>query len=141
MRYKLSGYMTIEASYIVPSVFMCFILIILYTFYLYNHMVAYQSCYQAALRGSQLKNTGTDAIEEYVDREAAKLLDEQVYQYDIDRDVRVSLTSVEVGVKTHVDNIVQRFGIYDEKQLADSRLASAVRIDPSDYIRNLHRFE
>ena len=55
-QHALNAYMTLEASFIIPFVFICFILIILYTFYLYNHMVVYQSCYLSALRGSQLKN-------------------------------------------------------------------------------------
>lgn len=78
-KYKLEGYMTVEASFIIPLVFICFIIIILYTFFLYNHLVVYQSCYLSALRGSQLKNATNDAVKTCVDTQAAKLLEGQIY--------------------------------------------------------------
>lgn len=136
----LNGYMTLEASFIIPFAFMCFILIILYTFYLYNHMVVYQSCYLSALRGSQLKNTTNDAVKEYIDEELRKLLNNQVYQYQVDFDSDVSLLSISVNAESYITNKTANFNIYNEKRLTSNRGTKINRIDPVDYIRNAERF-
>ncbi len=139
-RKVLSGYMTTEASVIIPLAFVCFIIIILYTFYLYNHLTVYQSCYLSALRGSQLKNATNGAVKAYVDREAEKLLDEQVYKYQIDYGSDVSMISIKVNARSYVDNLMARFGLYKEEKLTSNRDVSINRIDPVDYIRNTERF-
>jgi len=138
--YGLNGYMTTEASVIIPLAFVCFIIIILYTFYLYNHLTVYQSCYLSALRGSQLKNATNGAVKAYVDRELEKLLDEQVYEYQIDYASDVSMISIKVKAGSYVDNLMARFGLYTEKKLTSSREVAINRIDPVDYIRNAERF-
>ncbi len=139
-RYMLNGYMTLEATFIIPFVFICFILIILYTFYLYNHMVVYQSCYLSALRGSQLKNATNETVKELVDAEIRKLLDNQVYQYQFDFDSDVNLLSIKVNAKSHITNKIAEFNIYKEKELVSNRSTEINRIDPVDYIRNAERF-
>lgn len=138
--YGLNGYMTTEASVIIPLAFVCFIIIILYTFYLYNHLTVYQSCYLSALRGSQLKNATNGAVKAYVDRELEKLLDEQVYEYQIDYASDVSMISIKVKAGSYVDNLMARFGLYTEKKLTSNREVAINRIDPVDYIRNAERF-
>lgn len=138
--YGLNGYMTTEASVIIPLAFVCFIIIILYTFYLYNHLTVYQSCYLSALRGSQLKNATNGAVKAYVDRELEKLLDEQVYEYQIDYASDVSMISIKVKAGSYVDNLMAKFGLYTEKKLTSNREVAINRIDPVDYIRNAERF-
>ena len=138
--YGLNGYMTTEASVIIPLAFVCFIIIILYTFYLYNHLTVYQSCYLSALRGSQLKNATNGAVKAYVDRELEKLLDEQVYEYQIDYASDVSMISIKVKAGSYVDNLMAKFGLYTEKKLTSNREVEINRIDPVDYIRNAERF-
>ncbi len=139
-KYKLEGYMTVEASFIIPLVFICFIIIILYTFFLYNHLVVYQSCYLSALRGSQLKNATNDAVKTCVDTQAAKLLEGQIYQYQIDHDSDVSMMSISVTARSYITNLISGYGLYKDKELSSERKVSINRIDPVDYIRNAERF-
>ncbi len=137
---ELDGYMTMEASFIIPPVFICFIVIILYTFFLYDHMIVYHSCYLAALRGSQIKNATNDAVKTYVDTQAEKLLEGQVYQYQTDHESGVSLISINVKASSHITNLVSGFNLYKENELKSEREVSINRIDPVDYIRNAERF-
>ncbi len=137
----LDGYMTLEASFIIPLTFICFIIILLYTFFLYNHLVVYQSCYISALRGSQVKNATTDAIKKYVDEQATKLLEEQVYQYQIDHTSDVSALSIKVNAVSKVTNLMSKFDLYKEGELVSNRGVSVNRINPVDYIRNAQRFQ
>ncbi len=138
---SLDGYMTLEASFIVPLAFICFIIILLYTFYLYNHLVVYQSCYISALRGSQIKNATTDAVKNYVDEQATLLLGEQVYQYQIDHTSDVSALSIKVNAVSFITNLMSIFDLYKERELVSDRGVSINRIDPVDYIRNTQRFQ
>ena len=139
-QHALNAYMTLEASFIIPFVFICFILIILYTFYLYNHMVVYQSCYLSALRGSQLKNATNDAVKEHIDEEIRRLLNNQVYQYQIDFDSDVSLLSISVNAKSYITNRMSDFNIYEVNEFTSNRSIKINRTDPVDYIRNSERF-
>ena len=139
-QHALNAYMTLEASFIIPFVFICFILIILYTFYLYNHMVVYQSCYLSALRGSQLKNATNDAVKEHIDEEIRRLLNNQVYQYQIDFDSDVSLLSISVNAKSYITNRMSDFNIYKVNEFTSNRSIRINRTDPVDYIRNSERF-
>ena len=139
-QHVLNAYMTLEASFIIPFVFICFILIILYTFYLYNHMVVYQSCYLSALRGSQLKNATNDAVKEHIDEEIRRLLNNQVYQYQIDFDSDVSLLSISVNAKSYITNRLSDFNIYKVNEFTSNRSIKINRTDPVDYIRNSERF-
>ena len=139
-QHALNAYMTLEASFIIPFVFICFILIILYTFYLYNHMVVYQSCYLSALRGSQLKNATNDAVKEHIDEEIRRLLNNQVYQYQIDFDSDVSLLSISVNAKSYITNRMSDFNIYEVNEFTSNRSIRINRTDPVDYIRNSERF-
>ena len=139
-QHALNAYMTLEASFIIPFVFICFNLIILYTFYLYNHMVVYQSCYLSALRGSQLKNATNDAVKEHIDEEIRRLLNNQVYQYQIDFDSDVSLLSISVNAKSYITNRMSDFNIYKVNEFTSNRSIRINRTDPVDYIRNSERF-
>lgn len=137
---SFDGYMTIEASFIIPLAFICFIVTILFTFFLYNHLITYQSCYIAALRGSQMKNVTDSAIEQYVKENLEKLLNEQVYQRGFEQNVNVGALSIFVNADTNISNPLYRFELYKEKELKGSREVSVNRIDPVGYIRNMERF-
>ncbi len=137
---EIPAYMTVEASFIIPLTIVCFIIIIFFTFFLYDHMVVYQSCYLSALRGSQLKNTTDDAVEEYVRGELKKLQDNLIYQPDTDNDVRVGPLGITVRSGLNMKNKVYRFDLYREKDISGQREVSVNRIDPVDYIRNAQRF-
>lgn len=58
---KLKGYMTVEATYIVPIVLVIYMMFIMCGFYLYDRCVISQDNYLIALRGSRF----TEAAENY----------------------------------------------------------------------------
>lgn len=136
-----AAYMTIEASFIVPFVFMLFMLIIYFAFFLYNHTVVYQACYLAALRGTQIKNVTDDVVTQYVDREAGELLANQIFQYQTEHSVDVGMLSIEVKAYSYIDNLLSKLGVYNVTKLESDRSAKAIRIDPATFIRNAHRLE
>lgn len=60
MRKSLKGYMTVEASYVMPIVIFLYLLIILCGFFLYNRCVMSQNNYLLALRGSRFTEAGNN---------------------------------------------------------------------------------
>lgn len=60
MRKSLKGYMTVEASYVMPIVIFLYLLIIFCGFFLYNRCVMSQNNYLLALRGSRFTNAGNN---------------------------------------------------------------------------------
>lgn len=136
----IPAYMTVEASFIVPFTVICFIIIIFFTFFLYDHMLVYQSCYLSALRGSQLKNTTDDAVEAYVKKELEELEDNLIYQYGINNDVRAGALGISVESRLSIENRMYRFNLYKEEEIAGQREVSINRTDPVSYIRNADRF-
>lgn len=134
-----SGYMTVEASFIIPLVFICFIISILFTFFLYNHLIVYQSCYISALRGSQMKNVTDSAIEQYVEENLENLLNEQVYQHGLKQDVSVGTLSIATNASMNISNPLYRFNLYKEKEMEGIREVTINRTDPVGYIRNMSR--
>lgn len=50
---KVNGYMTVEASFVMPVVLFLYLLVILLAFFLYNRCVISQDLYLLALRGSR----------------------------------------------------------------------------------------
>lgn len=61
MNKKWNGYLTVEASFVMPIVLFLYMLVILCGFYLYNRCVISQDNYLLAFRGSRF----TDAAENY----------------------------------------------------------------------------
>ena len=61
MNKKWNGYLTVEASFLMPMVLFLYMLVILCGFYLYNRCVISQDNYLLAFRGSRF----TDAAENY----------------------------------------------------------------------------
>lgn len=58
MNRKWNGYLTVEASLVMPIVLFLYLLIILSGFYLYNRCVISQDNYLLAFRGSRFTETG-----------------------------------------------------------------------------------
>ncbi len=137
---RMAGYFTIEASLIVPYVFALIMLSILLSFFLYNHCILFQSCYIAALRGQQLKEVSDEGVERYVNEELAKLLDEQLYQYQFDGRAEVSLTTIYVKAESFIDNTLKEFGLYSDERFESKRSVKVVRINPSETIRRKYSF-
>lgn len=138
---RISAYMTLEASYIVPIVFLIFIIIIYFIFYLFNHCVVYQSVYASGLRGQQIKGVSDAAVKIYIEEQASDLLDEQIYQYQIDCRVDVGITGIEVAALSSINNGLQKFGLYDVSNFITERKARLPKINETQFIRLYHRWK
>lgn len=127
--------MTLEASFIIPWIFMTFILSIYFCFHLYNHCVVYQDCYIAALRGSEIRNADTGFVKEYVENQIIQLLDNQLYEYTKEAEVNVTLTKVEVSSNSAIKLPWGDLMLYRNKLLDIEKSAIANRLNPVYLIR------
>ena len=59
----LDGYLTVEASFLFPVMFMILILLIYWGFYCYDKSVSIQCSYLAALRGSNQWQMSNEQVE------------------------------------------------------------------------------
>lgn len=132
---RISGYMTVEASFIVPWVFMLFILVLYFTFHLYNTDVVYQDCYIAALRGSQIHNADNGFVKNYVEGQISELLNNQLYEYSKEANVNISVTSIEVEAQSEMNINQGKLMMYRNKLLDTEQSAKAYRLNPVYLIR------
>ena len=101
------GYMTVEASLVLPMILIVTLLVLLLTFYLYAVCFLNQAAYTAALRGSLVMD-GT--IEETANEELERLLKNRILNIqDIKSEVSVSALTVEV--KLEADMLLPVTGI------------------------------
>lgn len=101
------GYMTVEASLVLPMILIVTLLVLLLTFYLYAVCFLNQAAYTAALRGSLVMD-GT--IEETANEELERLLQNRILNIqDIKSEVSVSALTVEV--KLEADMLLPVTGI------------------------------
>lgn len=135
---KADAYFTLEASYIIPIAIIVFMIIIYFTFYLYNHCVVSQSVYLAALRGQQLKNVSNSAVQGYINEQLDELLGEQVFQYQKQYSSSVSLLNITVKAESGIDNKLTGFGYYKEHRLQSKGEKTLVRFNPAEVIRICH---
>lgn len=136
---KIDGYMTIEASFIIPWVFMTFLLVIYFTFYLYNMCVVYQDCYIAALRGSIITNADTKTVETYINSQIVELLDNQLYEYVKEPNVDVGVVKIKVGAKSGINILDNKLMLIRNKKLDIEQNAIAYRLNPVYVIRTTRR--
>ncbi len=138
-RDKLDGYMTVEAGIIVPIAFFIIVVTLYFIFYLYNHCVVTQSCYIAALRGSNLQNKSSSVVEEYVNKQLDTLLENQIYQYQIKYTSKVNPFQIEIKGESYITNRIKDFKLYEKDKLKSEKKVKVIRIDPVDFIRNCER--
>ncbi|MCR5399586.1 MAG: hypothetical protein K6E68_08665 [Lachnospiraceae bacterium] len=94
----------------------------------------------AAHRGSMLKNTVSDAVNEYIKQELNKLLDEQVYQYRVNFNTQVNAMSIDVTADTSLIQHEITGIFFSDRELEGKKDITVLRLDPVDYIRNSERF-
>ncbi|MCR5799666.1 MAG: pilus assembly protein [Lachnospiraceae bacterium] len=129
------GYMTVEASVIMPLLVTIILFMVIFCFYLYNNCVVFQDCYISALRGSQIMDSDSSEIKSKVEVYICELLDNQVFEYGKNSDVEVSALSVKVAAKSSVSNMFHSMGIYNKSSMDIDKSGEAARIDPTLIIR------
>ncbi len=135
MKKELSAYMTLEATLIMPFAIALNILIIYFGFFLYNQCIVSQSCYLAALRGSQIKNCSDTQIQEITERELEKLLKEQIFTSGFQHNVEVNTFSIKTSAASQIKILFQKLHLYEEEMLVADSKNEIVRLDAVAFIR------
>lgn len=136
---KIDAYFTVEASFMIPLVLMIFFVIIYTTFFLYNHCVVSQVIYTSVLRGQQLKNEKVPIVREYVSQQLDELLGEQVFQYQKEYKVDVSMSKIRVSAESKIENKMVKSGMLDMDYYLTEREDCVMTFYPAEYIREHHK--
>ncbi len=97
---KVNGYLTVEASMIMPLVIFLMALLIYLTFFLYNRCVLSQDAYILAFRGSISDKEGESEILEYLEESAGiQFGNKYVGMKDLHKSITISNKSVTVRIQ------------------------------------------
>ena len=132
---SIRGYITLEASIIMPFLIMIILFSVVFSFFLYNNCVVRQSSYISALRGIQIMNSTSSDVKSRVENYAQTLLDNQIYEYRNDYSVNVDSLKVSVQAKSDMNNLFESFDVYNQSKLVIDKKAEGLRIDPVLLIR------
>lgn len=130
------GYMTVEATFIVPAAVMILVLLLYWGFFCYDKSVSIQCSYLAALRTSNEWGLTITEAEQLAMEELDEMTEERflfVKRGEIAIDA--GLLSIEAGVNGKMDILFSTLrGDGMNHWLMNSR-KSAYRLKPSSYIR------
>ena len=140
VRNYVDGYMTVEAGFIIPFVFIIFMIMVYFVFYLFNNSVLYQKTYIAALRGQQLRTASVGETRDYIEKQLDELLNEQIFQYQLDYGVTVNTSSIKVSSNSKIENRLARFGLYSRESMDSKSKISMNQIDMIKLVWLLHKF-
>lgn len=135
---KQNGYMTLEASLLMPLAVVVVIFLLHLCFYLYNQCILRQVAYTAALRGSLLKEAGNEEIEAYTTQQVSRLLEDRLLAVKEPKiSVEVTLTRVRVKVSMSIHSpLLESFfpgsGIWEFQDEAVAK-----RLDGVSFIRGI----
>ena len=132
---ELPAYMTLEAALIMPFAIAINILVIYFSFFLYNQCTISQGCYLAALRGSQLKHSSDLQIQEKIEQELEKLLDEQIFTNKYDYQIDINIVKIKISAKSKIDILFQKLHLYKKDVLVAESNSEVNRIDAVSFIR------
>lgn len=134
------AYMTVEASLLLPMIFVGIFFVISLGIYLYNAGTIQQAAYMASLRGSQMKSVDKDSVEMYTKQELEKILRNRMLAKDkMETKVKVSSNKVSVEIE-YVMNVPFSHWISSKiKEWTVKGKAEAIRINPVDIIRNVRK--
>ena len=130
------GYLTVEASFLVPLVFMILLLLIYWGFYCYDKSVSIQCSYLAALRGSNQWQMSDAEQEKFTLEQLKKLTGEtQLFLKEQDIYVDAGLAEMKTGVLGSMDILFTALrGNDGEKWMVESE-KKAYRLKPASFIR------
>lgn len=130
------GYLTVEASFLVPLVFIVLLLLTYWGFYCYDKSVSIQCSYLAALRGANQWEISAAQQEMFALEQLEKLTDETfLFMKKDNLSVDVGLTEIKAGVLGDMDillgklkgDVMERWTVESEKK--------AYRLKPTSFIR------
>ncbi len=130
------GYLTVEASFLVPLVFMVLLLLICWGFYCYDKSVSIQCSYLAALRASNQWEMSDEQQEAFALEQLEKLTDETLlFLKKGDVYVNVGFTEIKAAVMGGMDVL---YGTLEEEGMKQWMVESekkAYRLKPASFIR------
>lgn len=137
-RKEKRGYMTIEATMIMPLIIVGIVFIIYVGFYLYDVSVIRQISYVAALRASRQTDFTSAQMEQYAKNQLKELIDKRLLAVETWRDeIKVNSRTVRISVSAAVQ---MPFSGFISEKLDLWRIeseAEVTRINPVKYIRTL----
>ncbi len=136
----INAYLSLEASLIVPLIFMLIICFIYLMFFLYDSCLIKQVAYTAALRGSQEKRLSEKEIEQKVNQNIEELIGNRlIMSSEISRVINVSVFQVEVEIQSVVKMPFPNTFIFNMSEWKINEKAVAKRVDPVSYIRGVRK--
>ena len=130
------GYMTVEATFIVPAAIMILVLLLYWGFFCYDKSVSIQCSYLAALRTSNEWGLTITEAEQLAMEELDEMTEEHflfVKRGEIAIDA--GLLSIEAGVNGKMDILFSTLRGDDMNHWLMNSRKSAYRLKPSSYIR------
>ena len=135
-----NAYFTVEASLLMPLILGGIIFVIYLGIYLYDVCTLRQVSYIAVLRGSQLKDTSSEEIKNYADKQADQLMENQILaKENVQTEISVTKNKVKVNITAKItmpfaEFISEEIGLWNMENEAE-----AYRLDPVDIIRNVRK--
>ena len=130
------GYMTVEATFIIPAAIMILVLLLYWGFFCYDKSVSIQCSYLAALRTSNEWGLTITEAEQLAMEELDEMTEERflfVKRGEIAIDA--GLLSIEAGVNGKMDILFSTLRGDDMNHWLMNSRKSAYRLKPSSYIR------
>ncbi|MGL5259963.1 MAG: hypothetical protein ACRC7V_07630 [Lachnospiraceae bacterium] len=101
MKRKIEGYMTIEASFLMPTVFLTIIFVLYIFMYSYNVILIKQSAYTIANRGSSIWHEDKNKIEALLMENAETLLENRlILSSPYVLNINITSTKIKVELST-----------------------------------------
>ncbi len=130
------GYLTIEASFIMPIVVIIIVQLLYLGFYCYDKSVSVQCCYLAALRASNEWELTNVQMEQLAYRNVMELTEEKLlFIHPQEQMANVFVTNVKVGINGRKRVFGNSFLNLEELNWNMESQKTAVYLKPSSYIR------
>lgn len=142
-RRNRNGSTTIEAALLMPLLLGIMLVVIYFSFFLYNREAAMTIAYTAAIKGAQMEQEGKNQIQQeitrYVEEESKRLL----FVHQIDYSVKVTTGQVKVSIhltqKVPYQSLLEHIGA--DGVFCCNVEKSAVRLHPASVIWEIRRAE
>ncbi len=139
MKKRLNGYLTIEASYLLPLILVVYALLLYLGFYLYDACVIVQSSHIAILRASQERNMTDDQLQEKLEKEFHILQKQCLFTKGLKESCSVSLMDITISVERRLETIVRKDLSIKKEQWDMDAEKKRVRIKAESIIRKYER--
>lgn len=124
---KVRGYLTVEASLIIPIVVLLIALILNLAFFLYSRCILSQDAYILAFRGSIRKQESGEEIRRYIEESFKNHFGRRYF----------GISDLEKNIETNTRKVTVRINAGTAMKWSLEAAGEAERIDPAIYIRKI----